>query len=199
MNRPMPPDQMDVFKPAPEIFLWLKQTIFNPDSPLYNPDHSHLHELEMPELSFMWASRGFAKAGKYVLGECEKVAFRAGGWQKRRQEMQMEDWFGEVPDFLITLDASYCNDCTDTEFLMLLEHELYHIAQKLDSFGEPSYNSSTGAPMLEIRAHDVEEFIGVVARYGANESVQKMIDAASNAPSVGKADIAKACGTCLHK
>jgi hypothetical protein len=33
-----------------------------------------------------------------VLGQCEKVMFNVGGWRKARQEQQMRDWFGFVPD-----------------------------------------------------------------------------------------------------
>lgn len=69
-----------------------------------------------------------------MLGQAEPVAFRAGGWQKARAQQQMVEWFGRVPDFLITLAADYCAECSDAEFCALVEHELYHIAQELDGF-----------------------------------------------------------------
>ena len=50
-----------------------------------------------------------------------------------------------------------------------------------------------------MRAHDVEEFVGVVRRYGASEDVQRIIDAAKTAPEVARINIARACGTCLLK
>ncbi len=54
-----------------------------------------------------------------VLGQCEKVMFNVGGWRKARQEQQMRDWFGFVPTYLITVDASFCERANDTEFCYL--------------------------------------------------------------------------------
>lgn len=108
----------------------------------------------------------------------------------------MHEWFGEVPKFIITLAADYCSQCTDLEFCALVEHELYHIGQAKDEFGAPKFNKE-GQPVLAMRGHDVEEFIGVVRRYGASVEVQEMIDAAKKKPEVAGIDIARACGTCL--
>lgn len=102
-----------------------------------------------------------------------------------------------LEQFLITLDARFSFECDDTSFCALIEHELYHIAHKRDRFGFLSYNRETGKPNLEIRGHDVEEFTGVVRRYGASEDVQKMVEAANQRPQVSKADIHHACGTCF--
>ncbi|MCY1459247.1 hypothetical protein D9M71_767050 [compost metagenome] len=110
----------------------------------------------------------------------------------------MRKWFGEVPDYLITLAADYCAECTDAEFCALVEHELYHIAQATDQYGAPKFTQE-GLPKLQMRGHDVEEFVGVVRRYGAGEDVQQLIDAASRPPEVAKINIAGACGTCLLK
>jgi hypothetical protein len=110
----------------------------------------------------------------------------------------MRDWFGEVPDFVITLDADYSRRCTDAEFCALVEHEMYHIGHANDDFGQPAFTKG-GLPKLGMRAHDVEEFVGVVRRYGASKDVQRLIDAAKNAPEVAKLNIARACGTCLLK
>ena len=196
-KRPYPPKNLPAFLPAPEIFNWVQATLFNKSSKLYNEDHEHLHQLEMPKLSFLWANGGFKRQGKYILGQCEKVMFNSGGWKKERQEMQMCDWFGDVPDFLITLDARFCSECSDVEFCALVEHELYHIAQAKDAFGCPAFNRDTGEPKLAIQSHDVEEFFGVVRRYGASQSdIKKLVDLASKQPEVGLADIAHACGTC---
>lgn len=51
-------------------------------------------------------------------------------------------------------------------------------------------------PKLGIRGHDVEEFVGIVRRYGAGDTA-KFVAAAQRAPEVGHADIARACGTCI--
>ena len=41
----------------------------------------------------------------------------------------MRDWFGFVPVYFITIDASFCENSNDREFCALIEHELYHIAR----------------------------------------------------------------------
>lgn len=133
-----------------------------------------------------------------MLGQAEQLMIRAGGWQKARQEQQIRDWFGEGPDFLITLAGDYCAQCTEAEFCALVEHELYHIAQKADKYGAPTFGDD-GLPKLGMRGHDVEEFVGVVRRYGASHDVQQLIDAASRPPEVAKINISRACGTCLLK
>ncbi|MBN5380608.1 hypothetical protein JY493_26140, partial [Serratia marcescens] len=160
---------------------------------LFNPDHSHLADAD---LRFMWASSAFEKKGRHVLGQAEEVAMRAGGWQKARMEQQMHEWFGVVPKFIITLAADYCSQCSDAEFCALVEHELYHIAQATDDFGAPKFNKE-GQPVLKLRGHDVEEFVGVVRRYGASVEVQELVDAANRPAEVAQLNIARACGNCM--
>ncbi len=200
MGRPMPPvDLLEslllTLSPAIGVWDWVQREILADTGSIHNPEHAHLIDAN---IRVLWASTGFAKQGRVVLGQAEQVMFRAGGWQKARQEQQMREWFGEEPDFLITLAADYCSQCSDVEFCSLLEHELFHIAQKTDEFGAPKF-SSDGMPSLYLRGHDVNEFVGVVRRYGASEAVQEMIDAASKPPEVAKINIARACGTCLLK
>ncbi len=183
-------------KPAEGVYEWVQEQIIADGGHLHNPDHFHLADAD---IAFMWASSAFAKKGRTVLGQAEEVAFRAGGWQKARMEQQMHEWFGHQPDYIITLAADFCLQCSDLEFCALIEHELYHIAQKTDEFGAPAFYRETGKPKLCIRGHDVEEFVGVVRRYGASVEVQELIDAAAERPEVAKLNIARACGTCLMK
>jgi len=124
---------------------------------------------------------------------------RAGGWQKARMEQQLHEWFGHIPDFIITLAADYCAQCSDLDFCALVEHELYHIAQETDEFGAPKFYRDSGLPKLKLRGHDVEEFVGVVRRYGASHDVQQLVDAANRPAEVAHLDIARACGTCMLK
>lgn len=199
-TRPLPPasytDPLTArYAPAPEVLAWVRAEILTEGGQLHNPDHAHL---EYADIQFLWAPQGFNKAGRTVLGQCEEMTFRCGPWQKGRQQQQMADWFGMVPQYLITLDASYCLTCSDVEFCALVEHELYHVAQELDAFGSPAFTKD-GMPKLMIKGHDVEEFVGVVRRYGAGEDVQRLIDAAKAPPEVAKLNIARACGTCLLK
>lgn len=195
-QRPRPPSHPDgrgVFYPAPELSVWVEQTVFASGGALYNPDHAHLVDAD---LAFLWAPSAFGKAGRTVLGQAEQVMFRAGGWQKERQEQQMVEWFGRVPAFLITLAADYCATCSDADFCALVEHELYHVGQATDAYGAPAFDK-LGLPKLRIVGHDVEEFVGVVARYGPSADVQRMVAAAVSAPTVPPLGIARACGCCL--
>ncbi|AIS12635.1 hypothetical protein JM49_13410 [Pseudomonas chlororaphis subsp. aurantiaca] len=199
-SRPFPPagllDSIWLsLRPAPEVWEWLQAEILADTGSIHNEDHAHLLDAD---IQVMWASSSFEKQGRRVLGQAEQVAFRAGGWQKARMEQQMRDWFGEVPAFIITLAADYCAQCSDAEFCALVEHELYHIAQATDKYGQPAFTEE-GSPKLKLRGHDVEEFVGVVRRYGASREVQALVDAANNPAEVGKLNISRACGTCLLK
>lgn len=205
VDRPAPPDSLLAIAehsdggtrvaPAPDVLEWVNAEILADTGSIHNPDHAHLIDAD---IAIMWASSAFIKQGRTVVGQAEHVAFRAGGWQKARMEQQMMDWFGRVPAYIITLAADYCSQCSDAEFCSLLEHELYHIAQSKDAFGAPKFTQD-GMPKLEMRSHDVEEFVGVVRRYGASEDVRALVDAASKPPEVSGINIARACGTCILK
>ncbi len=202
MYRPAPPasvlDMVGLsprLTPAPEVWEWLQAQILADTGSIHNEDHAHLIDAD---IRVMWASSSFKKQGRRVLGQAEQVAFRAGGWQKARMEQQMRDWFGDIPDFIITLAADYCATCSDADFCALVEHELYHLAQATDQYGQPAFTKE-GVPKLKLQGHDVEEFVGVVRRYGASPDVQRLVDAANKPAEVGKLNISRACGTCLLK
>lgn len=194
--RPFPIERLDRFKPAPEVLEWIGREILAEDGRIHNPDHAHLIDAD---LEVLWAPGGFRKQMRTVIGQAEEVMVRAGGWQKMRQEEQFVDWFGRLPSFVITLDAHYASECSDADWCALVEHELYHLAHKKDEFGAPMF-SKEGAPKIGIRGHDVEEFVGVVRRYGVgdpNGAIAQLARAASNRPEMNLASIAGACGTCL--
>lgn len=202
-ERPHPPASLlsdEVFRtvimPAPELRDWIQACILDTDGPIHNPAHLHLVEAD---IECLWASSAFGKQGRTVIGQCEEVAFRAGGWQKARQEQQFYEWFGRVPKFVVTLAADYCATCSDAEFCALVEHELMHIGQATDEFGSPKFTKD-GLPKLMLRDHDVNEFVAIVERYGVGNpegGVARMVEAAGRAPTVSVASIAHSCGTCL--
>lgn len=201
IERPMPPDVMSqahgMFMPAPAVRAWIAECLLSEVGALHNPDHGHLRDADFEVL---WASNGYESRGRAVVGQAEEIAFRCNAWQRGRQEQQIEAWFGRVPRFLITLDARYAAECTDVQWCALVEHELYHIAQEIGPFG-PVFTKE-GQPKLRIAAHDVEEFVGVVRRYGTGgekSAVSEMVKAAQMAPEVGRLQIAGACGTCLRR
>lgn len=197
--RPMPP--IDVLQPVPEQFVpaedvreWLFDTFIAEDGELANADHAHLADAD---IGVLWTNCDNARNMRVVLGQAELMPPMAmGKWQRARAVAQIEEWFGGLPDFLITLFAPAAASMSDAQFCALVEHELYHCAQERDQYGAPKFTRE-GAPKFAIRGHDVEEFVGVVARYGAGAAgVQAMVDAANRAPLIAAADIAGACGTC---
>ena len=215
MKRPYPPEQESPyaddedlidsggllhFEPANnDLWPWIEETFLCDWGKLHNPDHEHLLSFQPPEISFLWAYAKCEAKDKRVYGQTEKVMINVGGWRKQRQELQLINWFGDVPKYIITLDARICQVMSDTDFCALVEHELYHIGHKKNKdSGEFEY-TSVGEPRLYLRGHDVEEFHGVVQRYGASEEVQKMVNLANEGPTISRANIAHACGTCLLK
>jgi hypothetical protein len=193
----MPDGGMTHFRPAPEVLAWMRATLLDEEGPLYNEEHAHLREAD---LEVIWASTSFQKAQRMVVGTAEEVAMRAGGWQRARMEEPFLRWFGRVPSFLITLAADYCAECSDADWCALVEHELYHIAQARDEFGNPRFTQQ-GVPVLAIRGHDVEEFVGVVRRYGTGSpesATSRLVEAANLRPAMNGAQISHACGTCLR-
>ena len=87
MDRPYPPSSLLELSelsdfgirlaPAPEIWDWLKAEILADTGSIHNPEHAHLIDAN---IGVLWASTGFAKQGRVVLGQAEQLMFRAGGW-----------------------------------------------------------------------------------------------------------------------
>lgn len=202
---PWPPAQMradpplSMFMPAAGLSEWIDHHLLDTASTLHNADHAHLQD---GDIEFLWAAGSYAKQGRIVLGTAEKVAFRAGGWVKQRQEEQMVAWFGRVPAFLVTLAADFwmAPETQDADRLALLEHELYHITQARDDMGAPKFSKDTGLPVLTMRGHDSEEFVGVVRRYGCahDKTLAELVRAGTMKPEVATAHIAASCGVCLE-
>ena len=207
--RPFPPtdlidqaEQEENIRLAPAVDLkeWVVKNFLTIGGALHNPDHDHIAEMlhdDETVLAFAWASSATMAKKRMVLGQCEKVMFNVGGWRKARQEQQMRDWFGFVPIYLITIDASFCENCNDRQFCSLIEHELYHIGVERDEDGEMIYSSMTGLPKHYLAGHDVEEFIGVTKRWGASESVKRLVEVANNPPFVSDFNVSACCGTCV--
>lgn len=200
LKRPRPPEDLfnhtkfNWFVPAPELVEWAVATFIEEGDELANEDHAHLRQAN---LGALWTNCPNGRHGRTILATCETGDARAmGKWPKARAEQQLMEWFGDIPDFILTFDAGYADTCTDTAFCALVEHELYHAGQERDEFGQPKYTRD-GLPKYGIRGHDIEEFVGVVRRYGVvSEDVQRLVDAAKAKPEVAGVRIAHACGTC---
>lgn len=182
--------------PAPDLAQWAMRTFIEDEAPLYNAEHFHLQQAR---IAFVWASVDNARQGNLIVGQCELMPPMAmGKWARARVDQQLEDWFGESPDFLITLDARYAAQCDDLEFCSLVEHELLHAGQERDRWGAPRFLKS-GRPKFAMRGHDVEEFVSIVARYGVAGgagSTRALVEAAKHKPQVGTVQISQACGSC---
>lgn len=198
----MPPEAIfdleagDQFVPAPEIIEWARATFIDEGAALENEEHEHLRAANMGAL---WTNVENAKRGRRVIGMAEPGSPQGamGKWSRARAEFQVMQWFGQVPDFIITLDASWWMQASDAEACALIEHELYHCAQDRDEYGAPRFSKQTGRPIFAMRGHDIEEFVGVIRRYGARAAgVQAMVDAANAGPAIADVRIAQACGTC---
>ena len=198
-TRPQPPEMaINSFEPAPEIEEWARAMFIDEDAPLMNPEHAHLRAAR---IGFVWTSVDNARHGKAVAGQCELMPPMAmGKWQRERALWQVEQWFGHVPDFLITLHAPYCQYMADdAAFCALVEHEMLHAGHERDAFGQPKFRRD-GSPSYAIRGHDLEQFVSVVERYGARAAgVEEMVAAARRGPTIGAAQIDAACGTCGRK
>lgn len=199
-NRPFPPG--DLWERGPEAFVpdfalarWLEATFINAGGPLYNPEHNHLGQAT---LGVLWTNAHNSKGGMVIAGTAEMPNVSGNRWCKARSRVQIEGWFGDVPTFIITLDAVLSAEASDSAFCALVEHELYHCGQERDDYGSPKYDRE-GSPVFGMRSHDVEEFVGIVERYGArgvlNPKVLEMVEAARSSESVVRG-VRLACGVC---
>ncbi|MGV3707986.1 MAG: putative metallopeptidase [Gemmatimonas sp.] len=185
------------FYPAHDVVAWIRATFLEDNAPLFNYDHLHLNSAHF---GVLWTKEVSRRGGREIYGTAEIPQVQASGWKKQRFEQQITDWFGFMPDFLITLAAEACVSMSHRSFCALVEHELYHCAQQRTRFGDLKFSRTTGAPMFELRGHDVEEFTGVVARYGVvSHDVARMVAAANRAPDLGDVAIAHGCGVCLAR
>lgn len=185
---------LDRFEASQTTEAWIRETFIDEGGPLYNPDHQHL---QSASIGVLWTNAQNGRQGRRIVGQCEMGTPQAmGRWAKARAEMQVRDWFGHIPNFILTFDAHYAAECTDLEFCALVEHELFHAGQAKDIDGGPKFKKD-GSPAFAIKGHDLEEHIGVVRRYGAySPELKALIEAASRAPEIAEVTIRQACGTC---
>ncbi len=184
------------FMTAMNLASWMYSEFIQEGGRLENEEHKHLRDARIVVLLTNVPNK---KKGRVIIGQAEKPSTNGDAWSVGRRMQQIRDWFGTFPDFIITLYTPYVYQAETLEFCGLVEHELYHCAQALDDFGSPRFSKDTGDPIFVIKGHDVEEFIGVVERYGAySPELRRMVDAATQ-PGDNKlksATIAASCGTC---
>lgn len=200
--RPLPPLDLTVidaeigFVPSPELAHWAHATFIAERGPLFNPRHAHLDDID---IGWLWTNAEAANRDRAIAGECRIVQPAQRKWASAQQHHQLRQWFGETPDIVITIYAPFAAETDDWSFCALVEHELCHAAQDVDTFGEPRF-SQDGKPLLRLISHDVEQFVDVVERYGALASgVSDMVRVANKGAQIGEASVTAACGTCARR
>lgn len=208
-RRPRPPEGMvtlgglvepDRCEPADDLTDWLRTQYLSEEGALFSPHHGHLHQAS---IGCLWTTAEFKRQGRRIVGFAEmpdQTYGRLNKFVKARAMQQLLEWFGDIPDFLLTFDAVHAEQTDDVSFCALVDHELTHCAQQENEFGEPKFSKVTGLPLWRIRGHDVEEFVSVVKRFGieaAGSDAVDMVVAAAERPTIGRAKVKQACGTCL--
>jgi len=189
-------------EPSEAMAEWMRSAFIDPQGPLFNADHSHL---EHARIGVLLTNVEYTYKGKRVCGQAEEAEpTGSNAWTKASCRQQLDRWFegwfsGQLPDFLITLDAEYIDMQVERDnpgaVCALVEHELYHCAQATDRNGMPAFDNRTGRPKWTIAPHDVEEFTGVIKRYGAvTDDLTSTVRAAKKAPATDAVDIDAACG-----
>lgn len=187
------------FIPCQKTLEWIRETFLNQDSPLYNVEHDHLNSAA---IGVLWTNAPNSRHMRTIVATAElaKPPSSLSKWAKARYEYQTEQWFHPLSlDFIITLYAPYFAGATEVEQCAVAEHELYHCGQKKDLFGLPMFSKKSGKPTYGIRGHDVEEFVGIMRRYGPSGGAgdsRAFIEAALKEPEIGYAQISGMCGTC---
>jgi hypothetical protein len=133
-------------RPANDLASWVRATFIEPEGQLANEDHAHLR---FAYIGMLWAAVPNARKMNSVLGEAEIPMFRCSKRRKAWQEQQVIGWFGEMPNFLITVDANYAAGADGVSFAALIEHELAHCGQELDVFGAPKFRKD-GRPAFAL-------------------------------------------------
>ena len=185
-----------LFIPDFELRDWVTTQFLDEEGALYNAAHNHLIAAD---IGFLWTNVANYKAGQRIAGEAALFRIQGNKWVKGRAEMQLVSWFGQVPDFLITLDARIAATNPSATFCARVDHELYHCAQR-EIEGEPIFDLDD-KPVWELRGHDVEEFVGVAERWGAGSCAgmtAQLVRVAGRRPLIAEASIVAACGNCLR-
>lgn len=141
------------------------------------PEHVHLVENEI-DLAFLFRREEKIIGGRAILGTVYEPKVQGG--LKDVFEWMIRRMLGRMPRFLVVLDEGYWTDSDGHLREILVFHELSHCRQKVDKYGAPRFDMD-GNPVYGIRAHDVEEFNDVVARYGQwNEGIRAFVAAATS-------------------
>jgi hypothetical protein len=200
-DKPIPPEHLHEpgfnVEPAPEAAEWLKQMFVLDGAPLMNPDHEHMRKVD---LVCLWTNVEFEDGGMPIVGMAEIVNVNGKPWPRAEKTDHLCMLHGNIPQARIWLYAPAWATCSHWRACAVGEHELYHYAHKHDGEGDPMFDD-LDRPVLTKRAHDVEEFVGVMVRYGVDNCAGRsraFVEAALQkplfAPPTLEAAAACACG-----
>lgn len=188
----MPGNQIE---PSVELQEWLMNTFVHEDGELCNEEHAHLRTAN---IAAIWTNVEYEDGLMPVAGMAEIVKVNGKAWARTERIDHLCLLHGDIPQARIWIYAPYAATLSDGAFCALVEHELYHLAQKKDKDQQPLFDEEN-RPVLVTRAHDVSEFLGVVERYGMDSvhpNVKRLVDVAKKKPLIEKVSIQLACGTC---
>lgn len=209
-RRPVPPqialvdDGLDRFVAAPEVGEFISYAFLSEVSPLYNEDHSHLRQARV---GYIWTNATNSTQQRPVAGKVmipRPPQALSDKWQKAMWVAHMRQILGVDPgslDFVMMLYAPYAASCDDVDLCALLDHECYHMSQEGKAAGVPQFvrsGSRKGRPKFALLGHDVEEFTGVVRRYGHGAGAGGTVDfvkAANRRPLIARSTVSRLCGT----
>ena len=151
---------------------------------MLDEEHAHLKENEL-HIEYLFKTEHKSKGGKQILGMVHEP--KVQGHLKDLFEMLVMQFFGAMPNYIITLDHEYWKDASAIDREALLWHELAHIKQQKDAYDAPKFDRD-GLPVYGLVEHDVTAFISEVRRYGAwHGELQSMVNAANKRPATEKA------------
>lgn len=129
-------------------------------------DAPEFEDLRTGEPAIMVLFRGIpkVKGGKRFLGEMCLPNFQ-GSLGQVALWLLAKACQGELPDFLLILDAEWWGEATENQRSALVHHELKHCCIATDKEGDQRFTDE-GDPIWAIREHDVSEFYDTVSRFG---------------------------------
>jgi hypothetical protein len=194
-------DLEGAFARAEEVEEFLRRELVEPAGYFHSPTHE---PLEDAYIGCLWSTAQVKVRGLVPVGTAEmpsRSIGRMNGHAKEIWRWQMRKWFGpQLPDFLITLNASYLVECDDyeVEFLATGKHELLHCRQEtLDGKPDgPPHFRRDGSRVWTIWPHDAETFAEVAEDFGPVErGVAEIAEALKRPPRFSAAHIRITCGT----
>lgn len=144
------------------------------------PEHEHLTANEVP-IGYLMRNDPKHKGNKVELGSVHEVKSMFQGGFKELGLQLLAGLLGELPAYLVVLNAPWWDAASAMEKEALVFHELAHIQQAIDRYGAPKFDRD-GLPVFKCVEHDIGEFNSVVARYGHwTPDISNFINAARSA------------------